>query len=251
MSRACAKPHRKELPEDLLELELKHGESVGIIGVSQYGKSKLAKEMAEQLLEKLKRVIAWDPCWEWGADALKREHTPPGPLASTVTVTQLEQNPQLLLDPRLSLAVRPVDIYAPRKELAAQFERFIYLVRTTNSSELHIFVDECGILRKYCEEALDDLVERGGKDGLLPYLLGQRWVHFGTNQRAELAYLVALAQHKSSDLTHLTLDVGREVTAAICTQEPHQYRLVNLRRVHADALASVALTPKPKEQDDG
>lgn len=237
---------------DFLELELRQGESVGIIGVSQYGKSKVAKEKAARLRDRRKRVLAWDPCREWGkaGQAIEREETPPGPLEHTVTVDELEENPELLLDPELSLAVCPTDIFADRKTIAEEFRRFIYIVRTTNvGHELHLFVDEVGILREHCEEQLDDLVERGGKDGIRPYLIGQRWVHFGTNQRAEFAYLVAFAQHKISDLRFLAIDVGRPFAAAICVQEPHEYRVAYLRRVHADALASVS--QPQREQDDG
>jgi hypothetical protein len=241
--KTCAAKPAKDAGEegDCLEFYIPEpGESVGVIGITRHGKSYFGKQWAAALLEMGERVIVWDPCHEWGKDAIQRKGTEPGPMARTVTIAQLEADPALLTGGRLNLAVRPEDILAPAKEIAEDFKKFAWLVRRVSSpGRIHVFVDEVALLKKEAEAELDDMAERWAKDELIPYFFGQRWMHFTVGMRAEIARLVAFKQVKASDLVHLGQDAGKAFARSVALLKPHKYRVADLRNAHADALAAV------------
>jgi hypothetical protein len=222
---------------------LEPGEAAGVIGVSQNGKSTWCFGWAAAMVAQGVDTLAWDPCHEWGVDARKRRRARPGPLARTVTVSELQKNPRMLLENRLNLAVRPDNIHASKREISEQFKAFIYMVRSLCTLPVALFIDEISKLRKYAEEELDDLAECAGKDDLLPVFIAQRWSHFTANMRAEIAWLISFLQVKESDLRFIREDAGSDFARRVCLLEPYQYVATNLRRAHMDVLRMVGALP--------
>jgi hypothetical protein len=218
------------------------GESMAIIGVTQCGKTTLAWKWAEAMKAARVRTLSWDPCFQWGQDGQRRDDGELGPMLRTVTVSELEEQPELLLERNLSMAVRPTDVWAPKAQIAKEFARFAeILIRSMSGGRLALFVDECNVLTPHAEaaEVLDDMAERWGKEGIVPFFVTQRWTHLGVNVRAEVAWLLSFHQNKTSDLRQLSLDAGQDFARAVGELPPHHYRARYLRRALPEALASL------------
>jgi hypothetical protein len=254
MSATCATCNQP-LPTkgDVFRFRLpRYGESFGVIGVTQHGKSTWAKDWAAWLIRKLYSVVAWDPADEWSVHGKARKHCKRGPLRDAVSFSELLKNPRRYLSRRrLQLAVRP-DPYplagawekkrklSPEEWVANQFTTFAQLVRRwTPAGPLALFIDECNLLFKHAAAALDDISERWAKEEIVPIFLGQRWTHFTVNMRAQIAWLISFKQVKKTDLRFLSDDAGQDFARALPWLPPGRYRVANLRQASTDALSQL------------
>ena len=249
----CGQPRPGK--SDAFEYRLpEYGESFGIIGVTQHGKSSWAKAWVKYLLSKGYSVIVWDPADEWHVNARGRRFCKPGPLQHSVTVSELLRDPRKHLSKkRISLAVRPDDIYADEKTIAEQFTEFVQWVRRATPEGVPLFfvIDECNLLLKHAGSALSDIAERWAKEEIVPCFVGQRWTHFSPDVRAQLAWLVAFKQVKESDLRFLRTEVGSDFAAALPTLEPGAYRVANLRQASKDVLSELGLSTQHQRPTRG
>ncbi|WP_224249845.1 hypothetical protein [Hyalangium gracile] len=241
----CASRPIPEEPEVLEELEPfmpEKGQSGAIIGVSQNGKSHLAMLWMAALLAMGFDVVGWDPCWQLGRLNKRREGQEPGPLEHTVIAGDLDADHFRVK--QLSLAVRPADIYADRDVIAREFVQFAQLcIRALTAvgrpRRVALFVDECHLLVDHgpAVRLLEDMAERWGKEGVVPFFVTQRWSHLSVNVRAEVAWLISFLQTKRSDLQNLGLDAGKDFARAVARLKPREYRATCLRVTNKDALA--------------
>ena len=228
-----------------------YGESFGIIGVTQHGKSTWAKEWAAWLITKGHSVIAWDPADEWSIHGKQRKHCKRGPLRDSVFLSELVKNARKWLTRKgLQLAVKPNPYppggafegkrqIGPNEWVSRQFTTFTTLVRgwTPPRVPIAFFIDEVNLLFKYAEAALDDIAERWAKDEIVPIFLGQRWMHFTKNMRAQIAWLISFKQVKQHDLLFIGQEAGRDFARALPSLLPGSYRVANLRQAHPETLA--------------
>lgn len=230
-----------------------YGESFGIVGVTQHGKSTWAKAWAAHLIAKLYSVIAWDPGDEWTVLGKARKYAKRGPLKVKVLFSELLKNPvKYLSRKRLQLGVvpdeMPAALLAGEKKISKeqwisdQFRRFAALVEraTPQGVPIALFVDECHLLKKHAEDVLDDIAERWAKEEIVPVLITQRWGHIPKNVRAQLGWVISFLQREVSDLRFLREDAGRDFARAVARLAvPGRYRVANRRSLHPDALASL------------
>ncbi|HLK99548.1 MAG TPA: hypothetical protein VK539_03145 [Myxococcaceae bacterium] len=230
-----------------------YGESFGIVGVTQHGKSTWAKQWAAFLLTKLYSVIAWDPGDEWSVMGKARKYAKRGPLKVKVLFSELLSKPvKYLSRKRLSLAVvpdeMPAELLNGEKKISqdewisSQFRRFAAWVRraTPEGVPIALFIDECHQLLKHAEDVLEDVALRWAKEEIVPVFIAQRWLHFPKNVRAQLAWVVSFLQTEKSDLRFMREDVGRDFARAVVgLTVPGRFRVANRRRPHPDALASL------------
>lgn len=220
----------------------KKGESAAFVGVSQNGKTTEAWRWASALNSAV-GCVAWDPAGQWGVDSFRKDHGDTvGPLKRTMTVSTFEQHPEALLEPQVSLAVMPDDIWADRLVIAADFVRFAMLLvrQSPPGRRLAVFIDECNQLTDLpsATRLLTDMAERWGKEGIVPFFITQRWTHLSTDVRAEVAWLLSFHQNKRSDLKQLRYDAGSDFAAAVEQLEPYQYRARFLRKALPEHLTA-------------
>ncbi|MBN9685388.1 MULTISPECIES: hypothetical protein [unclassified Corallococcus] len=214
-------------------------ECVHIVGMVRMGKSYLAKKWAEWLMKKGRPVLALDYRGEWGIDGIKRKHNSLGPLKRTVTVSEFLADPEMILATRLALAIRPDDVQALPEVKAAQFRQVLPYLRARSDDELHLFVDEVGMLAKYMAKELHDISATWGADGVRRYFVKQRWTDDEPENRAQCTKVVSFRQVKTTDLRGLAVDAGKDYARAVSQLAPREHLVANLTTVRMDQIEAL------------
>jgi energy-coupling factor transporter ATP-binding protein EcfA2 len=174
---------------------------VAFIGKTGMGKSTAAKAAAAAELRAGARVVAFDPHDEWSVHGDDRGgEVTLGPLRDRLTTDQLLDNPYLLDDPHLSLAVVPQRDATPA-ELAEDFCELAEAVKATGN--LTFIVDEVGEFQKHCQATLDRVGTGYRKYKVAVILCAQRAVQISKTCRTQLSEMVCFLQDDPEDLSAL------------------------------------------------
>ncbi|WP_223632025.1 hypothetical protein [Corallococcus sp. EGB] len=214
-------------------------ECVHVVGMTRMGKSYLGKQWASWLMKKSRPVVALDYRGEWAVDGIKRKNNSLGPLKRTVTVTEFLEDPGIILAARLALAIRPDDVRALPEVKAAQFRLVLPYLRERTDDELHLFIDETGMLSPYLKKEFHDIAATWGADGVRRYWLKQRWTDDEPETRAQATKVVSFRQVKTTDLRFLAQDAGKDFARAVSQLPPRQHVVADLTTVRMDQLEAL------------
>lgn len=216
-------------------------EALAVVGMTRMGKSHFAKRWAGWLTRQDCPVLCLDYRAEWGVDGVRRAHNSLGPLRRTLTVSKFLDDPGVILAPRLSLAICPDDLRSLPEERADGFRRVLPFLRQRSDDQLHLWIDEVGMLAPYLEAELHDICATWGADGVRRYLISQRWTDLPPAVRAQLTRVVSFRQCKASDLRYLATDTDRDFARRVAKLEPRQHLTADLTRASADTLSHAGL----------
>lgn len=186
-------------------------EIMAIPGKRGMGKSTEAKKVCAAELQAGARCAAFDYHDEYSVHGDTNDGVVTlGPLSQRCTVDQLLDRPELMDEPRLSLAIVPragSPVY-----VAGQFKE-VHSV-WVNTGRFTAFVDELGRFARYAADQLADLATQSRHYKIPLVLASQRMVHIPADARSQVTEMRCFRQTHPADLKAIYELTGSEDFAA-------------------------------------
>ncbi|MFP2964048.1 ATP-binding protein [Myxococcus sp. 1LA] len=184
------------------------------IGKRGSGKSTRAKAALAKAQEAGQRVLAFDPLDEYSQRGRERSQVLLGPLKQRMTVSELAENLDVLLEDELSLAVVP-DTREP-EEWARDFTAL--LVEVEEVGDLVLAADELAVWGEYAQRHINRaacLSRHWGDAGVALVLSSQRATGIPNTTRTQATQINTGIQDAPADLDALADRIGRELVLKV------------------------------------
>ena len=192
-----------------------------VLGKTHTGKSTFAKREVEQLVRD-HRVVAIDVTDEWSQKGRVRDGVDLGPLKDRMTVAELGRRPDVLLKPKLSLAIVPdqqTSVSAARAfELTVRLLKLCPLPVVLVLDEAHVWAKHVDAL--YCDAAT---IGRHWGGGVALISCSQRAVRVPLTVRSQSSRIVTFRQDEPPDVDGLALKTGRPFAEAAARLPAHEF----------------------------
>jgi energy-coupling factor transporter ATP-binding protein EcfA2 len=236
----CGQPLRPPYERKTLDFYVAQpGEIVVIVGVTNSGKSTLAKRWASYLLQQQEPVVVvTDFAAEWSRHGIMREWCPLGPMHDESTVTEFLTRPEMLRKRRLALAIRPDDVLAPAAGKAEEFKAVLPYMRQ-RKGRTHLFFEEAGKLSTWLGEEFGEVATTWRKDGPVPYFLAQYWTQLPKEVRSQASTIVSFQQTDSTCLGFLARETTRAFARDVAGLAQGEHAVFVRRGLNPDLLADL------------
>lgn len=212
-----------------------------VLGKTHTGKSTWAKREVSALLS-AHRIVALDVTDEWSQLGRDREGVDLGPLTARCTAAQLAKNPNLLLAPRLALAVIPD---AQTSASAARAFELICRLQKHSKKPLVLVLDEAHTWARYCEALFCDAATLGRHwgGGIALITISQRANRVPLTVRSQSSRIVTFLQDEPPDVEALALKTGPAFAEAASRLPSHEF--LEWRDSTAHPTPAVPAAPQP------
>lgn len=211
---------------------LEPGQHIGIFGVTGTGKTEFLKRLLEQLRAQGRRIVALDCKNELSVLGRPRSHTQVGPLRFRWLTAQVAQQPAVLLNVQLELAVVP-DEFTTRK-CARTFQLLASLLKAIGEEgrdlKTVLVLEEVQLWADDVKKLLEEVATVWRDFGVTLILVSQRPAGIPIDARAQLQEIYSFAQSEPADIEALRLrcaltDPTYHERVARLTPESHRHEV--------------------------
>lgn len=192
-----------------------------VLGKTHTGKSTFAKAVV-RALGNTHRIVALDVTDEWSSAAPPRHGVDLGPLKKRVSAAQLTAKPELMLEPRLSLAVVPNE---QSSQSAARAFTLICRLQKKCPLPIVLVLDEAHTWAKHVDALFCDAATMGRHwgGGIALITISQRANRVPLTVRSQSSRIISFTQDEPADVDALASKTGSEFAEAVSRLPPHTY----------------------------
>lgn len=193
------------------------------VGKKGSGKSTRRKDVLAKAQQAGQRVLSFDVLDEDSVHGRKRASVELGALRQRMTTEELEDNLDILLEDRLSLAVVPVS--REPEEWAKDFVALLEEVEEVG--DLVLSADELAVWGQFCARALDKaacLSRHWGQEGVGLLLGSQRATGIPFTTRTQASDILSGSQDMPADLEALGDRCGQRFADEVAELAGHDFR---------------------------